>query len=68
MTDKLDQYYKASFDLKIENDKLKKQNKELVNKAEKLMLKYFGFTEDDSIIVEEQLKIFEIVEQLKKVK
>ena len=44
------------------------QNKELINKAERLMLKYFGFTEDGGIIAEKQLKIFEIIEQLKKIK
>jgi len=41
------------------------QNKDLIDKAEKLMLKHFGFTKDGGIIAKEQLKIFEIVEQLK---
>ena len=44
------------------------QNKKLIDKAENLMFKHFGFTEDGGIIAEEQLKIFEILEQLKKVK
>lgn len=43
---------------------LEHQNKELINKAEKLMLKHFGFTEDGGIIAEEQLKIFKILNKL----